>query len=273
MRKELRKITEAMNHVLKQSESNISGEISTFDGSVAVVCTLICLICIDRIDSFAYAYAAGTIFYVLIILLALRCFNGLSSYLASPFKHNNIPIFIGKRLDVVFSYPVFLLAIINILNRIMVMAGSIPDKLQYAAETAYTPGFIIMRLAMLPIVALSEELLNLIIVSSVYNTLKPLRQLRLPLSILIASALFGLLHSFAWGGQAALNLAVSFVPVFVVTLFTGSIWISTLAHLYNDIAATAGLMGEVYSLGIYSLIVIVPAVWAVISTVKGFWKN
>lgn len=273
MRKGFGKITEALNHVLKQSESNICREISTFGGSIAFGCALVCLICIDRINSFVFAYAAGVIFYVLIILTALKCFNGLSSYLDSPFKNDNIPIFIGKRLDVLFSYPVFLLAAINILSRITVMAGSTHDKLQYAPETAYAPGFIIMRLAMLPVVALSEELLNLVIVSSVYNTLKPLKQLRLPLSILAASALFGFLHSFAWGGQAALNLAVSFVPVFVVTLFTGNIWISTLAHLYKDIAATAGLIGEVYSLGIYLLITIVPAVWAVISTVKNVLKN
>lgn len=267
-----RRTVKAAKLFFDRLESNICKEINSFGAVTIFVWTVICLSYINIINSFSYVYAVGALYYISFIIICLIGFKGIRTYLQSPFKLNNIPEFIGKKLDVVFSYPIFLLSLISILNKIMEITGLVPRNFQQLPQ-AEGAGFMLARLIMLPIAALSEELLNLIAVSFIYKHLKVLKQLRLLISIIAASALFGLLHSFAWGGQAVLPLAVAFVPSFILTLYTGNIWISTLAHLYNNIAASAGMLGKGYSHNVLVLLVIVPAAWAIVSIIKACIKK
>lgn len=267
------KFVKAAGQVIRQSERNMPAQVNSFRGIALIVWTIISLAFINRMNTFVQAYAAGIMQYIIFAIIAAVCFKGISAYFESPFRLQSMPRFIGKKMDVLFIYPFLLLSIINILNKVMETAGILPQDFQHAPQAGMTTAFITMRFIMLPIVALAEELFNLIAVSLIYKHLTPFNKLRLPISITAAAALFGFLHSFAWGGQAVVPLAISFAPTFIVTLYTGNIWISTLAHLYNDIAANAGMLGEGYSYAAAALLAAVPAAWASASLLKACFKK
>jgi len=82
-------------------------------------------------------------------------------------------------------------------------------------------------------------------------------------SILSAALIFGILHSFGWGLNAAIPIGIAYIPVFFATLYTGNIWISFLAHLYNDLISLAKYYNSGLHLIIIAVITLIPAVWAV----------
>jgi len=74
---------------------------------------------------------------------------------------------------------------------------------------------------------------------------------------------FGILHSFGWGLNNAIFIGITYIPVFFATLYTGNIWISFLAHLYNDLISFTKAYYGGYHLIIISAVTLIPALWAI----------
>jgi membrane protease YdiL (CAAX protease family) len=118
------------------------------------------------------------------------------------------------------------------------------------------------------LVAFAEELMNLFMVSFFYKYIKLPGNFRVIASILLTAMAFGSLHIFGWGAGAAIPIGVAYIPVFFATLYTGNIWISFFAHLYNDLIFYTKSYNSSYHLAIITAISIIPAVWAMKSMLR-----
>ncbi|MGE5633228.1 MAG: type II CAAX prenyl endopeptidase Rce1 family protein [Caulobacteraceae bacterium] len=263
----------AVKGIIKRAENNIYRDISFLGVALVIGWTVACLILTGTSKSFGYSFVFGAIYYISLILLCLAVFKNIGKYFGSPFKLNSIPKFIGSRLDIVFTYPVFLVSFIGVVSSMLTLSGLVPRSPEPLTGINITTDEVFVRFFLLPFVAFAEELLNLIVVSFLYKCLKVLRSSRLLASVLTASAVFGFLHSFGWGFGAALSVAVSFLPVFFVTLYTGNIWISVLAHLYNDIIASIRAYNGSYATAMIAVIVFVPVVWSIAAAFGVYGKN
>jgi membrane protease YdiL (CAAX protease family) len=203
-----------------------------------------------------------------LIALSILFFKNISKYLSFPKGNKKLPAFIGHKLDTVFTYPILLMAIIGIASNLLAATGLFPN-----AQQNYTPagstGWSIVGCMLLPLVAFAEELLNLLLVSFLYKYMRFPRNFRIIGSILSAAMIFGILHTFGWGTNAAISIGIAYIPVFFATLYTGNIWISFFAHFYNDLICYAKNYDSSYYLLIIAAISLIPAIWSVKSML---WK-
>jgi hypothetical protein len=156
------------------------------------------------------------------------------------------------------------MALIGITENLLAATGFFPAATnQMIAEGSSSSWEFTARSIILPLVAFAEELLNLLLVSFVYKYMKVHKNFRLVGSVLAAALIFGALHTFGWGFKAAIPVGISYIPVFIVTLYTGNIWISFLAHLYNDLISFTKYYYGNYHLIIAAVVSLIPAVWAI----------
>lgn len=190
-------------------------------------------------------------FYILMILLIKQHSHILKPYVIPPFSSVKLPVFVNRLVDMLLIYPFLLVAAISSINRMIIFAGIIPEDPQKLAAIHITLAGFALRCAVIPFIALIEELFNLLMVKTIYGHMHFFKTGRFFFSILAASLFFGFLHAFNWGIAAAIALGISFIPVFMVTLYTGKIWFSVFAHMYLDILASA----RIYSPAAYNGII------------------
>lgn len=252
-----------LKRVLAETENNIYSGVSLVNGAIVFVWTLLCLFLINKSKSFLYAAAFGGAYYISVVVLCLLLFKSISNYISFPEENKKMPVFIGHKLDTIFIYPLLLMAIIGIISNLITSTGFFSAAPQQMDAIDITTTGIITKAALLPLIAFAEELLNLLLVSFIYKYMKLPGNYRLLVSILSAALIFGILHTFGWGLNAAIPIGIAYIPVFFATLYTGSIWISFLAHFYNDLIVFAKYYNSSLYLTIIAVIAFVPVVWAV----------
>lgn len=191
------------------------------------------------------------LFYILMLFLIKQHSRILKPYVIPPFCNVKLPVFVNRLVDMLLIYPFFLVAAVSSINRMIIFVGIIPEDPQKLAAIHSTLAGFVLRCAVIPFIALIEELFNLLLVMTIYRLLHFFKAGRFFFSILAASMFFGLLHAFNWGIAAAIALGISFIPVFLVTLYTRKIWFSVFAHMYLDILASA----RIYSPAAYNGII------------------
>ena len=249
--------------MIKEAESNIYSGVNLLNGTIVFLWTLLGLSIIGNIRNVLYAAVSGGVFYLSLVLLCIILFKGVIRYLSFPEENKKMPVFMGYKPDTIFIYPILLMSLIGIVSNLLTATGFFPAALQQTGTAGVRTMEIVVRIMFLPLVAFAEELLNLIIVSFFYMNMKLLRNFRLIASIISAALIFGMLHSFGWGMNAAILIAIAYLPVFLVTLYTGNIWISFLAHFYNDLISFTKLYYGSYHYVIIAAVTFIPAVWAV----------
>ncbi|MDD4504722.1 MAG: hypothetical protein PHS15_07845 [Clostridiaceae bacterium] len=253
---------------LNEMEKNIYSGVKLLKGTIVFLWTLLCLFLINRGTSFLYTYISGGLFYISLLVLCLVFFKDIRRYWSFPKENKKIPVFIGHKLDTIFSYPIFLMALIGIISNLLTVLGFFPAALQQMNTGGSKTIELIARIMLFPLVAFTEELLNLLLVSFLYKKMKLLKNFRLIGSILSAALIFGILHSFGWGLNTAILIGISYIPVFFVTLYTGNIWISFLAHLYNDLISFTKAYYGSYHFLIIAAISLIPVMWAIRTMVR-----
>jgi membrane protease YdiL (CAAX protease family) len=252
-----------LERALKEAEGNVFSGVSILNGAIVFVWTLLCLFLINKSKSFLIVSVLGGAFYISLVVLCILLFKSIGNYLSFPRENKKMPVFIGHRLDTIFIYPVMLMAITGVISNLLTATGFLPTVPHQIDAAGSTFAGLITKISLLPLIAFAEELLNLLMVSFLYKYMKRLRKYRLFGSILFAALIFGILHTFGWGLNAAIPIGIAYIPVFFVTLYTGNIWISFLAHLYNDLLALAKYNNN----GLYLIIIaantLMPAVWAI----------
>ena len=249
--------------VFEHMEKNIYDGINLSKGAIVFLWTILCLFVVNRGTSFLYIYISGGLFYISLLILSIILFKGMRRYLSFPKESKKIPVFIGHKLDTIFIYPVLLMSIIGVISNLLTISGLFPGAVQQVnIETSKTIE-LTARIMLLPLVAFSEELLNLLMISLSYKKMKLLKNFRLIGSIILAAMIFGILHSFGWGLNKAILIGISYIPVFFATLYTGNIWISFLAHLYNDLISLTKAYYGGYHLIIIAAVTLIPALWAI----------
>ncbi len=248
--------------VAKEAGKNAYDGIGALNGTIVFLWTLLCLLIISIITNSLFALALAAVFYASVLLLCRVLFKDISRYMKFPGNNSKMPVFIGHKLDILFIYPLFLMVLIGLIGRVITATGLIPASPQqiHGADAGFLESA--ARVILIPLVAYTEELLNLLMISFFYKSMKPLGSQRFAASMLCAALTFGILHSFSWGMNTALLIGISYIPVFFITLYTGSIWISFLAHLYNDMISLAKAYNEGYHLIIIIAVSIIPAIWA-----------
>ena len=252
-----------LKRALKEMERNIYSDINLLNIAIVFLWTLLCLFFMDRGTSILFSIISGGVYYTSLLVLCFVLFKDIRSYLSFPKSNKKMPVFIGHKLDTIFIYPIILMSLIGIISNLLTVSEIFSTALQQTNTGGSKTIELIARIMLLPLVAFAEELLNLLLVSFLYKKMKLLRNFRLIGSILSAALIFGILHSFGWGLNGAILIGISYIPVFFATLYTGNIWISFLAHLYNDLIAFTKTYYGSYHFIIIAAISLIPAVWAI----------
>lgn len=254
--------------VLKEMEKNMYDGINLSKGAIVLLWTILGLFLVGRGTSILYTLVSGGLFYISLMIISFAFFKDISTYLRFPKENKKIPVFIGHKLDTIFIYPLLLMSLIGIIGSLLEASGLFPVVLQQGNTEASKTIELMARIMLLPLVAFSEELLNLLIASLLYKKMKLLKNFRLIGSIILAAMTFGILHSFGWGMNKAIFIGISYIPVFFTTLYTGNIWISFLAHLYNDLIVFSKFYFEGYHLIFIVAISLLPVLWAIRTMVR-----
>jgi len=249
--------------MIKEMEKNIYGGASLLYIAIVFLWALLGLLSINKGTSFFYSIVSGGVYYSSLLILCLILFKDTRSYWSFPEESKKMPVFIGHKLDTIFIYPILLMSLIGIISNLLMASGVFSAPLQQANTGGRKAIELIPRIMLLPLAAFAEEFLNLLLVSFLYNKMKLQRNFRLIGSILSAALVFGILHSSGWGISAAILIGISYIPVFFATLYTGNVWISFLAHLYNNlISLTKSFYGS-YHFILIAAISLIPVVWAI----------
>lgn len=212
-----------------------------------------------------YSLMTAVLFYTLILFFIRKHIDILKPYIVPPLSDARLPVFVNKPADLLLIYPFFLVAAINIINRALIFSGIVPEDPQRLGAIGSTFAGFAARCFAAPFIALTEELLNLLVFLAIYKLLCFMKTGRLACSIIIASLAFGLLHSLNWGPAAALTLGVSFIPVFLALVYTGKLWTGVFAHMFLDILASArihSLAAYRWTAGLFALSVLLCSLWA-----------
>ncbi|MDD3706246.1 MAG: hypothetical protein PHC45_09330 [Clostridiaceae bacterium] len=254
--------------IFRELVKNVYDGINLSKIAIVILWTLLGLFFINKRTSHMYAVLFGLLFYISLLILCLVLFKDIKRYLSFPKDSRILPRFIGYKQDIIFVYPILLMSVIGAINNLLIASGLFPKVIQNMNVTPIEPIEFVARISLLPFVAVSEELLNLIIVSLYYNRMKFLGSIRLPVSIFIASLTFGIMHSVGWGLNTGILIGLSYMPVFFITLYTGNVWISLLAHFYNDfISVSKSYYGSFHFIIIASLC-LMPFIWAIRTMVR-----
>lgn len=263
-----------MEFKLKTAAAEIKRNIYEDDnlnaGALVFLWALLCLFIINRIKSQLWATAAGAIYYLSMTVFCMIFFRGINKYLAFPKKNKKISVFIGHKMDTLFVYPILLAALTGVISKLLAAAGLVPAAVPQLTDAGNAFFMQPARFLLLPLAAYGEEILNLLMVSFFYTNLKLSGNLRLACSIPAAALAFGALHIFAWGVPGAVSVGVSHIPLFIATLYTGNIWISFLAHLYNNIIS---MTKDWYGDGFVTAIAVITFITAIWSAWVQFRKN
>lgn len=252
-----------LDMAVKEAENNVYEGVDLLKGTIVFLWTLLCLFVINKSRSLLWATVFGGAYYLSLVALCIVFFKGINKYLSFPKENSRMPVFIRHKLDTLFIYPIILMSFIGITSNLLIASGIFPAPLQQLYSAGSKSMEVIPRMMLLPLAAFAEELLNMLIVSFFYTNMKVPRSFRLIGSMLAAALVFGTMHSFGWGFNAAISIGIAYFPVFFVTLFTGNIWISFLAHLYNNLISLTKVYYGSYSIIVIAVISIIPAVWAI----------
>ncbi len=254
--------------ILKEMEKNIYSGINLWNAAIVFSWTLLWLFLINRGTSFLFTYISGGLFYITLPVLCFVIFKDIKRYLNFPEENKKMPVFIGHKPDTIFVYPIFLMSLIGIISNLLTMSGLFPAVLRQTDAGGARVVEFAARIVLLPLAAFAEELLNLLTVSILYKKMKQIKKFRLVGSIISASLVFGIIHSFGWGLDAAILIGISYMPVFLATLYTGNIWVSFLAHLYNDLIAFTKAYYSGYHIIVIAAVTVIPALWAIMAMVR-----
>lgn len=253
---------------INEMKKNIYDGINLWNGAVLFLWTLLCIFLINRGTSFLFAFIFSGLFYISLPFLCLVLFKDIRRYLSFPKENKKIPSFIGHKADTIFVYPVLLMSLIGVISNLLTVSGVFPAALRQGNTGGNGTVELAARMLLLLPAAFAEELINLLTVSFLYNKMKLLGKFRLIGSILFSAMVFGILHSFGWGLNSAIYTGISYIPVFFASLCSGSIWISFLAHFYNDLIAFAKAYYGSYHLIVIAAVSFVPALWAIRTMIR-----
>lgn len=171
-------------------------------------------------------------YYLITLLICSKNMKVISIFLDNPFKSN---INITKILNTIYFYPYYVImsgVLIVIIPEIMGWLQSDPQGLSNANITI---DLYMKKLVMLPIVVFVEEICNLIIYILISNWLsKAIKKYWAAGAIILSSFIFGLLHVTVWNFQTAINLGLMHIPYFFSIAFLGNIWVSIIAHGFQN---------------------------------------
>lgn len=257
-----------LKKAVSEAERNIYGNIGFYKGIMVFLWALLCLFALNGIRDPFLATLAGAAFYISLGAICIFLFEGITRYLVFPAENKKVPLFIGHRIDIVFVYPVLLMASTSLLSSLLSIIGLHPAILKPVDGSSAGTGLLSLRLLLLPPAAFAEEMLNLLVLSFFYTYLKPHRGPRLLYTMVAASIAFGLLHVSAWGLSGAVSIGFSYMPVFFATLYTGNIWISFLAHFYSNAIAFSRAYYDGSYILVISAIVFIPVIWSLKSLLR-----
>lgn len=253
--------------VLEEAESNIYNGINVVNGAIVFVWTLLCLFLINKSGSFAVYAVSGGLYYASIVLMGIYLFKGLGGYLSFPSQNRRIPAFIGNKLDILLTYPIFVMAAAGLISSLISATGLLP-ALPKAVVAGSSGRAEAARLLLMPLLAYGEELMNLLMVSFIYKYIRLKEKYRIISSVILGALIFGLMHTFGQGAGAGIQIGVSHIPLIFTSLYTGNIWVSALAHLYSNVISYAKAYNSGLHLAIIAAVVLIPALWAVKETLR-----
>lgn len=246
-----------------ESKKNIYEGVNLLTAILVFAWALLGLFAINQNRSLLWSTVSGVAYYLSLMSLCFVFFKGMGKYLSFPKENKKMPVFIGHKVDILLVYPILLMSLIGIISNLLTATGFYTTTIQQVHSTGDKLIELLTRITLLPLAAFTEEMLNLLLVSFIFTRTKLLGGFRLTGSILVAALFFGLLHSSGWGLNAAISIGLSYLPVFIVTLYTGNIWISFLAHLYNNIISLSKTYYSGYSIIVIAAISFIPIVWSI----------
>ena len=183
-----------IERAIKEAENNIYSGVNLLNGAIVFIWTLMCLFIINKSKNFLYTAVLGGAYYFSMVVLCLLLFKGINKYLSFPKENKKMPVFIGHKLDTIFTYPVLVMSLIGIISNLLTAAGFFHPALQHMNSAGSSAALEFTAKSMLlPLTAFAEELLNLLLISFFYKNMK------LPGNFRIIGSIFLQCRDFRFG--------------------------------------------------------------------------
>lgn len=106
----------------------------------------------------------------------------------------------------------------------------------------------ISKIAMIPIVVIQEEALNVLLLVAVSKLLsKRLNKGWLIFAVVLSGIVFGGLHFTAWGMESAVSRMLIHIPFLFSVLYYRNAWPCVLAHMYQNTMTYTSVLIEDFS--------------------------
>lgn len=171
-------------------------------------------------------------FYIITLAIIWKNKSILKPFFKNPFKQIGAPFGISNVLWV-YPFSVLLISVIFVLiPEILGWASSDPQNIE---QMEITIGEYIINLLLLPLLVFEEESFNVMMIIGLTSLLsKRMKHGWFILVVLATSCLFGFIHVFAWGWEAAISRMFIHIPFIYSILYFRNAWISMLAHFYQN---------------------------------------
>lgn len=262
-----KEIIQPIKGIISLMESNI--QVEKLNMPVALITLLWAFGGLYMMDKFnLHDYGYGIVYYLVLILLCGINWRSLRSFFVNPVRTPIKGWYKNRKFELFFFFPALVLGISGLITNLIYKTNVVPVDPQGLAQMHIGLKSLFLEYLYMPLGVVAEEFFNLVVLVFMFKGLSNVRRIRLPLAIIIATTIFGMLHIFAWNLDTALCVGASHIPYFILLLYSKNIWLSVITHLLQNTLGIATMYDEVLGLLLISIIQLIVMLYYIKSTAK-----
>lgn len=213
-------------------------------------------------------YIYGIVYYLILILLCVINWRSLKSFFVNPVRTPIKGWYKNRKFELFFLFPVLVLCFSGFITNLIYKTNVVPVDPQGLTQMHIGLDILFLEYLYMPLGVVAEEFFNLVVLAFMFKGLSNVKRVRLPLSIIIASSIFGMLHIFSWNIDTVLCFGASHIPYFILLLYSKNIWLSVIAHLLQNTLGIATMYDEDLGFLLVSILKLIVIVYYIKSTAK-----
>lgn len=260
-------IKKEIKEFISLMESNI--QVEKFNMPIALITILWAfggLYMMDKFNLNGYSY--GITYYLVLILLCGINWRRLRSFFINPVKTPIKAWYKNRKFELFFLFPAIVLGISGLITNLIYKTNVVPVDPQGLTQMHIGLDSLFLEYLYMPLVVVAEEFFNLVVLAFMYKGLSNARRIRLPLAIILATSIFGILHVFSWNLDTTLCVGASHIPYFILLLYSKNIWFSVIAHLLQNTFGIATMYDEVLGMLLITIMQLIVMVYYIKSNAK-----
>jgi len=248
-------------------ESNI--QVEKFNMPIALITLLWAfggLYMMGKLNLNGYGY--GITYYLVLILLCGINWRSLRSFFINPVRTPVKAWYKNRKFELFFLFPALVLGISGLITNLIYKTNVVQVDPQGLTQMHIGLDSLFLEYLYMPLVVVAEEFFNLVVLAFMYKGLSNARRIRLPLAIILATSIFGILHVFSWNLDTTLCVGASHIPYFILLLYSKNIWFSVIAHLLQNTFGIATMYDEVLGVLLITIMQLIVMVYYIKSNAK-----